>query len=315
MPIEQFVIFFMLLLTGFLCKKYGVLTDVAVNALNKFVIIVGYPCLILGRTAALEMGQGIFINFLLALFINIGFMLLVSFYAWIYCRGKRFPEEDKPVAEFAILASNNGFMGFPIALAFFGDIGLLYMVGANIALNTVFFTYGVKLLNRGREIPSESALKKLLNFLLMVAHPKLSAAFIGLILCYNHVVLPGFTMEFLNTVGSIAPPLAMISIGTMLAGGFGLHSFKKRIVMEPVLNNLIVVPVIAALVIWFLPIDPLVKTILIVSNTMPVATMVPIFTEQYGLNKGYAVETIVVATLFSMVTIPFAIWLLPQLGF
>jgi len=310
MPVEQFIIFFLLLITGFFCKKYGIFSDPAINAINKFVIIVGYPCLILGRTTALEMGPAIFTNFLLALFLNIGLLLLAGFYAWVYCRGKRFPEEDKPVAEFAIMSSNNGFMGFPVALAFFGDLGLLYMIGANIALNTVFFTYGVKTLNRGVKVPAESRLKKLLKLLLMFAHPKLSAAFVGIILCYNHVKLPDFSMEFLNTVGSIAPPLAMISIGTMLASGFGVHSFKKRPVMEVVLNNLFVVPVMAAVVVWFLPIDPLLKTIIIVSHTMPVAAMVPIFTEQHGRKTGFAGETVVVATIFSMVTIPVAIWAL-----
>jgi len=310
MPIEQFIIFFLLLITGFFCKKYGVLTDAAVNAVNKFIIIVGYPSLILARITALDMDHGIFINFLLALFINIGLLLAFGAYARVYCRGERFPDEDKPVVEFAIMSPNNGFMGFPVALAFFGDLGLLYMIGANVALNTVFFTYGVKLLNRGREVPKEPAPKRIKKLLLMFAHPKLSAAFVGIILCYNYIKLPDAAMGFLNTVGSIAPPLAMIAIGTMLAGGFGLHSFRKRIVMEPVINNLIVMPVIAAAIIWFLPLDPLLKTIIIVSSTMPVATMVPIFSEQYGRNKGLAGEIIVIATLFSMVTIPFTIWII-----
>ena len=314
MPIVQFVIFFLLLITGFFCKKYNVLTDAAVNALNKFIILVGYPCLILGRTAALNIDHGIFINFLLSLFINIGLIFVFALYAWICCRGKRFPVEDKPVAEFAIMSSNNGFMGFPIALAFYGDLGLLYMIGTNIALNTVFFTYGVRLLGRGNEIPSEPFSKKLLKFLLMLAHPKLSAAFVGIILCYNYVVLPDIVMEYLHTVGSIAPPLAMISIGTMLAGGFGISTFKKRTVMEPAIHNLFVAPAISAAIVWFLPIDPLLKTVIIVSNAMPVATMVPIFTEQYGLNKGYAVETIVITTLFSMISIPLVIWTLSVLG-
>jgi len=314
MPVEQFIIFFMLLITGFFCRKYGVFTDAAINAINKFIIFVGYPCLILGRTAALDMDHGIFINFLLSLFINIGLLLLFGAYARIYCRGGRFPEDDKPVIEFAIMSPNNGFMGFPVALAFFGDLGLLYMIGANIALNTVFFTYGVTLLNRGREIQSESVPKKLKRFLLMFAHPRLCAAFVGIVLCYNRIALPGFAMDYLNIVGSIAPALAMISIGTMLAGGFGLHSFRKRVVMEPVLNNLFVMPVIAFAIMWFLPLDPLVKTVLIVSSAMPVAAIVPIFAEQYGRNKGLAGETIVVATLFSMVTIPLAIWILSNLG-
>ena len=304
----------MLLITGLFCKKYGVLTDAAINALNKFIIIIGYPCLILARTTTLDMGHTIFINFLLSLSITLGIFILLAAYSHLYCRSDRFPAEDKAVYEFAIIAPNNGFMGFPVALTFFGDLGLLYMIGTNIALNIIFFTFGITIFKRGRETAKETVSEKLLRFVKMIAHPGIVAAIVGIVICYNNIELPGILSGYLNLVGAVATPMAMISIGTMLAGGFGINSFKKRQVMEPVLNKLIIMPVITALIVWFLPIDPLVKTLLVISNTMPVATMVPIFSEQYGRNKNAAVEILVVSTLFSMATIPAAVWILPHLG-
>jgi len=310
MPINQFIIFFLLLLTGFFCKKYGLFTDSAVSAINLFIVNISYPCLILTRTVALDMDHRIFANFIIALFINLGLLLVFGGYARLYCRGGRFPDDNKPVAEFAMLAPNNGFMGFPVALTFFGDFGLLYMVACNISLNIFFFTYGIALVKRGRGIPGEPIRKKIVKMLLMFVHPKVSAAILGIILCYNHVVLPGIASDYLSGVGGVATPMAMISIGTMLAGSFGIRSFKSRIVMEPVLNKLFVMPVIAALIVWFLPLDPLVKTILIISNTLPVATTVPILCETYLRNKGLAGEILVITTLLSIATTPFAIWLL-----
>ena len=144
----------------------------------------------------------------------------------------------------------------------------------------------------------------------MLASPKVSVAIAGIILCYNHITLPQIANDFCSIVGSIATPMAMISIGTMLAGNFGPRSFKKHAVMEPVLNRLFIVPLASAAIVWFLPLDPLVKTIIIVSNALPVATMVAILSEQYNQNKGLAGETIVISTLFSMVTVPLVIWLL-----
>jgi len=305
----------MLLITGFFCKKYGIFNDATVNAINKFIVFIGYPCLILGRLAVLDMDHSLFINFLLSLFINLGLLLLFGAYARLYSRGRRFPEEDKPDMEFSIMSPNNGFMGFPVAISFFGDIGLLYMIGSNVALNTMFFTYGSALMKRGREIEAESVPKKLKKLLISLAHPTICAAFVGILICYSRVELPGFAIEYLNIIGPIAPALAMISIGTMLAGGFGPHSFRKRIVMEPVLNRLLVTPLITFIVLWFLPIDPFMKTILIVSSTMPVAAFVPIISEQHGRNKSLAGETVVISTLFSMATIPFAIWILNNTGF
>jgi len=205
-------------------------------------------------------------------------------------------------------------MGFPIVVTFYGNLGLLYMIGANIAMNVILFSYGISIFNRGRKIHDETAVKKLLRVVKMIVHPGIIAAIAGIILCYNRIELPGFIWDYLDIVGAVVIPMAIISIGTMLAGGFGINSFKKKIVMGPVLNRLLVAPVITAILVWFLPIDPFVKTILIVSHVMPVAVMVPMFEEQYGLNKGYAVELVVVSTLISMVTIPFAIWILHFIG-
>jgi len=314
MPIDQFIIFFLLLITGFFCKKYSVLTDAAINAINKFIIIIGYPCLILGRTAALDMDDRIFHNFLLSFFIAMGILFLFAGYSRLYCRGARFGGEDRVVFEFAMMSPNNGFMGFPVAFTFFGSLGLLYMIGANIALNVFFFTYGISLMNRGQKQQGEPIQKKILSGVKTIAHPGILAAFAGIIICYSGIELPGVASGYLDLVGSVTIPMAMISIGTMLAGGFGLRSFAKKLVMEAVLNRILVLPFIAAVIIWFLPIEPFVKTILIVANAMPAAAMVAIFSEQYGKNKGLAVETVVVSTLISMVTIPLSVWVLSQIG-
>ncbi len=138
-------------------------TDAAVNAINRFVILIGYPCLILVRTTALDMNDRVFTNFMVVFAINLGVTLALGLYMRLYCRGARFPEADKPVAEMTGFSPNNGFMGFPVAITFFGDIGLLYMVACNIAFNTVSFTYGISIMKRGRGLPGESIIKKILN--------------------------------------------------------------------------------------------------------------------------------------------------------
>ena len=51
------------------------------------------------------------------------------------------------IAEFAMSMPNNGFMGFPVALIFFGGQRAAVDAGStNAAMNFFIFTYGVKLL-------------------------------------------------------------------------------------------------------------------------------------------------------------------------
>ena len=312
MQYEQFIIFFLLLITGFLCKKFGIISDGMVSGMNKFIIFIAYPCLILVRTISLEMGDKVFQNFLITILINFLLLLLFGGVAFLLFKARRYDREYANTSEFATISPNNGFMGFPIAVTFFGDIGLLYMVAANIALNTMFFTYGIGLIRRNMEKPKESAKKKLLRYVGLIINPKVSCAIVGVILCYNHIMLPAVAMDYLELVGGVATPLAMISIGTMLTGGFGPKTFTKLRVIEPTLYRLFLIPVITLIVVYFLPIDPMVKTILIIGNAMPVATNVPILTEQYGhIRSAYAGEILVVSTLLSMVTAPLWIAWIP----
>ncbi|MDR0876110.1 MAG: AEC family transporter [Clostridiales Family XIII bacterium] len=307
----QFIIFFLLLFTGFACKKIGIFSDTMITGINKFIILVAYPCLILARTVSLEMEPSIFTNFILTMFINFGLLMLFGGMTFLLYRARRYPKEDASISEFATMSSNNGFMGFPIAVTFFGDLGLLYMVASNIALNTMFFTYGIGLMGRDRKRPKESVRKKIVRYVSLIANPKISSAIVGVVLCYNHIMLPEIAMDYLELVGSVATPLAMISIGTMLAGGFGPKSFATMRVMEPAIYKLFLIPLITFVIVWFLPLDPMVKTILVVGNAMPVATTVAILCEQYDRNKSYAGEMLVVSTIFSMATVPLWIAWLP----
>ena len=315
MPINQFLIFFLLLIMGFFCRKYGLFSEAAVGGINAFIINISYPCLILLKTATLEMTAGTFGTFMLVVFINLGLLLLFGAYSMLYCRRKGFDSVDRPAVEFAMFASNNGFMGFPVALTFFGDFGLFYMVGANIALNLMFFTYGISLMKRGRGEPGESIWKKIRGLLLMIVNPKISFALIGIVICYFAINMPAVVVEFLDLIGAVATPMAMIAIGTTLAGNFGIRTFKKRAVVETLINKLFIIPLLTFVIVAFIPLDPLAKTILVVSSLMPTATTVAVLCAHYDRDKAIAGEILVTTTLFSMLTVPLFIWVLGVVGF
>ncbi|MCL2493223.1 MAG: AEC family transporter [Clostridiales bacterium] len=310
----EFVIFFLLLATGYCCKRFGIFGDAAINNINRFIILIAYPALILVRTSSLDMTHRIFLNFLLMIALSVALLLVYAGYAYVYAKKRRFPSEEAPAAELAMICPNNGFMGFPIADTFFGDMGLLYMVASNVALNTFFFTYGVTALMRGRGEAGEPFLRKLKNIALLVVNPKVSAAIVGIVFCVNHIVIPDFLEQFLQQVGNCATPLAMISIGTIIAGGFGAASLKNSVLVEAVIGKVLIIPLFTFAIVWFLPIDPMVKLILIVASTLPTATTIPILGEQYRRGKELAGTILVVSTLISMGTIPLGIWLLGLTG-
>ncbi len=310
---QQFAILFGLIITGYICTKRYIIDDQMNRGMNKFIISIAYPCLILDRMGNLDMPVSAFGNFIITTIVSLVIFLALGVYAYFYVKKRKYNVEDAPVAEFAILAPNNGFIGFPITFIFFGDLGLLYMIACNLSLNIVFFSYGIKLMKRGRELPGKSIMTKTIELISLLINPKISAALIGLLLCHFEIKLPEIVDSYLSLLGGIATPMAMIFIGGTLATCKARDTLKNRFVLEAAVNKLFAAPIITLAIVWFMPIDPLVKTILVFCNAIPVATTVPIFSEQYDRNKKMASEILFITTLLSMASIPLAIWAISKI--
>lgn len=310
---EQFILFFALLTTGYICKKMKIIDDGMNRSINGFIINVAYPCLILGRIGSLEMTDGIFGNFILALIFYTGLFIPYGLYAYGYSKLRKFPEEDRGVVEFAMISPNNGFMGFPIAITFFGEVGLLYMIACNLALNLMFFSYGIHLMTRSEKGSKTSVKALLLSVLKLIINPKIGSAVLGLIICENGIDLPEILAEYLNMVGGIATPLAMIFIGSTLTGSSLIKILKSRVILEITISKLFILPALTLCVVYFIPIDPLIKAILVLSSAMPCATTLPIFAQQYGKNESLASESLFLSTIVSLASIPLWIAVINQL--
>ena len=185
---EQFILF-ALLPTGYLCK--GDIIDDGMNrSINRFIINIAYPCLIVYRIGSLEMTKGVFINFMIALFVSTMLMAIYSVYAYWYVRLRKFPKVDLSVSEFSIISPNNGFMGFPFALAFLGEYGLLYMIACNLALNIMFFSYGIHLMTREKRTKQLTIKGVVVSIIKLLINPKISAAYVGLAICISGIQIP-----------------------------------------------------------------------------------------------------------------------------
>lgn len=300
----QFIIFFALLVTGYLCKKTGIIDDGMNHSINKFIIHVAYPCLILNRIGSLEMEKGIFGNFLITLLVSGGFLMFYSLFAFWYVKFTGFPEEDTGVAEFSIISPNNGFIGFPIAVTFFGEYGLLYMVACNLALNIMFFSYGIHLMTRTGESGKPTIKGVLSSVVRLCINPMIGSAVLGLIICGYGIIIPETIKTYLELVGGIATPMAMIFIGSTLAGSSLLKILKNRLIIKIAVSKLFILPALTLVIVFFLPLDPIVKCICVISCALPCATTVPMFAEQYKKNKSISSEALFLSTVISFATVP-----------
>lgn len=301
----QFFVLFAILFTGYVLRKTNFIDDDMNAGMNRFIIYFAYPCLLVYSIGTMDMTRKLVIEFIVMLVASTLFFFIYGLYTYLYTKKRHFAVENANVAELSIVAPNNGFMGFPIAMVFLGQAGLFLMMANNAAMNIYFFSYGMHVLRRNDVERRKPTFKSVsLVILKVILNPNISALIIGFVLCYFKVPLDNAVGSYLNTLGNVATPMAMIFIGSTLAGSHFLEMLKEKAVWESTVNKLVILPIFTALVCLVLPIGVESKAILILSACLPSAATTAMLAEQEGQNQEMASKILFFTTVLSMGTLP-----------
>ena len=225
-----------------------------------------------------------------------GALFTLSFaIAWAVSKAMRVPAAEEGVLQFAIVFGNVGFMGFPVALALFGEESLFYVAIFNLAFNILVFSVGIMMLTGGR---GERFNPRLL------ANSGIAASVVGLALFLGSVEIPSPFIDSIELLGGVTTPLAMIIVGAMLATFPAREMVGNWRIWVTSAILLLAVPVIYC---WlFSPIfpDSLVNGVMITMAAMPAAAGTAVFAEQCGADARLASQIVFVSTIGALVTIP-----------
>lgn len=308
---QQFFILFAVIFTGYALRRLGVIDDAMNNGLNRFIVYFAYPCLIILSIGKLELTEGLLTDFLLMLGLALLMFAVYSIVAYLYASLRKFPRHNANVVEFSMASPNNGFMGLPVALIFFGEKGLLLMIAHNAAMNIYFFSYGLYLLRRNNGstggIRPLQILKELVKLLL---NPNVLSLIIGLVICLNQLTIPGPLEQYLGMLGNIATPMAMIFVGSTLTKCRFVEIITNHVVVEAALGKLILMPAITYGLLAFTPLDPLIIATAVLGAAFPSAATVSMLAEQEGQDQKISSQILFLSTLLSMVTVSLALKLL-----
>ena len=147
----KYFVLFAILFTEWFLRKINFIDDKMNRSMNKLIVYFAYPCMIVHNIGSLDMSSRILAQFMTAFVISLVCFYIYGAITYGYSKLRRFPAEEANVLEFAMAAPNNGFMGFPVAVLFFGQTGLLMMLAHNAAMNFFIFTYGTRLMRRNFE--------------------------------------------------------------------------------------------------------------------------------------------------------------------
>ena len=208
-----------------------------------------------------------------------------------------------PIAAFAGAFSNPGFFGVPLMIASIGQGAVFYVACFIAFLNVGQWTYGVSIMN-GQPVRKGFEPKKLIQA------PFVIAILIGLVLFLTQVQLPEVIGGCLNTVAALNTPLAMFTVGVYLAQIDMRDLVRRRSLLAVSAARLALIPALSLGLLSLLPAEMYdMKMALLLACSCPVGVNVAVYAQLHGKDYGYAVETVILSTALSLISIPGIVWL------
>ncbi len=308
---------FVIMAVGFLCRKMGVIDDMASKKLSKLILMVGQPAMLVYSLAKPDYtpeNLKIALIMILLGFVFHAVLALIAYFAALPL--KKSPDERK-VTEFSFMFANCAFIGFPIFQALIGDIGMFMASFLTISFNILMWTWGLGIFARGRKDIKMTLFKVLVNFGTI---PCLVG--FGLFLLKNPAIgieIPTFfTESFMKAaeyLTNLCTPISVLITGALIATQSPKKIFCSWKIYYFNVVKLFVLPLlvacIAKLVMIIFP-SPEIKIYAIFCSAaaaLPAASSVTMMSETYGLDAGYSSLTVGTSSLLSVAALPLSMML------
>ena len=296
------MVIFAMILAGFCANKLGVLPKEASRYLSALLVDVTVPCLSLASIASQQMTKSMLRSSYEVIIGSVIFFVAAMIVSHLIVKAMRYePKADRGVLEAMMTSANTGFMGFPVSKAIFGNRIFFLFIIQNIILNMYIYSGSIVQINRG-----ESDRVSPVKVLSAMVNPCMGATLVGIILMVSGIKLPDPAMDFFSTMGDSTIPISMIVVGIQL-GTSDLSAITKNIKLTACcLCNVILMPLLTLLAVYFLPITDPAKLTLVFAAAFPSAVLPVAIAEIEHKNSTLMSQGVSIATLMSMATLP--IW-------
>ena len=293
--IKQIISLFIIALIGFYGRKKNIIDETLTKGLSKLLLEITLPLLIVSSfsfTFTPSMGSNILKAFIYGLAI---FIITPLFTKLLLIKTDK---RKKNILQFALVFSNCGFMGFPLAQSVFGEEGIIYTSIFNMFFNFFIWTYGVMLYS---EVNDFKEIKKVFK------NPGIIAVFIGLFVMLFSIKIPIVLLSTIKTVGGLTTPISMLIIGSLLAVTNFREAAKDINIYYGSFIKLLLIPIALYFISVFFHERSIVMKTFILMQAMPAAAMTSIFAESFNKEKEFSALIVSFSTLFSIVTLPIII--------
>lgn len=288
------VMMFLLMATGVLLAKLGIVSRSGRETLTDLIINVILPCNII-QAFSKYFDKSVLLSGLQVLAIAIVlqlFSILISNYCYGFV-----PKRQRAVLQYGTVCSNASFLGNPIAEGLYGSLGLLYASIYLIPLRITMWTAGMSYYTDNAD--SKMMWKKLAK------HPCIIATVAGILMMLTSLKLPECLERTINSLGSCTTALTMLLIGMILADA-DVKGMVSKITILYAFVRLIGIPAVVLIGCKLFAIEALSAGVVTILAAMPAGSTTAILAAKYQADEKFASQCIVFTTLLSMIMLP--IW-------
>lgn len=292
---------FLLIAVGYAAVKLRILPASSTKLLSNLLMQITLPATVLVSLVR-PFDPSFIQEGVLIVVIGTGLFLLYGLLAALLAPLFRVPQGRRGVWIFSGMFSNNGFMGFPVALALFQEEGLALAVFLGIPFNLLAYTLGPRLMcmDHGAEDTGPAPSWRSILFTSVNC-----ATILGLVLYLAQISIPSVLSTPLTHLSNITTPLSMLVTGMNLTGGRVSDLVRDRDAFSISFLRLILFPVITWAILCLLPIsNPLLVGVTLIIMAMPSAAISAILAETYHSDKEFAARTVFLSSLLCLITIP-----------
>lgn len=198
----------------------------------------------------------------------------------------------------SFIFGNTGFIGLPLLSAIYPETGAADLGMFVVVDQLVFWTYGVAIASGSAKKPDfRESIQGFLN-------PNILAMVLGLGIVLLGISLPAPAAKLLDTLGAVASPLCMVSLGALCRYAHIGPVLKSRELYIGVAVKMVAFPIVASFIVRVLPFAPELISSFLIMMSMPATTLVPLVVETEGGDADYAVSLSVATIAISVVSVP-----------
>lgn len=260
------------------------------DMVSRLVMYVGAPCLIIATLSEVRLAPEALVRvawvYLLVLMITALAALLLL---WLLGYRPR-------VFFTSLVFPNVGNMGLPLCLLAFGEEGLALGLAWFMLNSVAHFSLGLSVVS-GRPVWRE-----------LFTNPVVASVLVAVVLVATGAALPGWLFNSLDLLGGLTIPLMLVTLGVSLSR-LRVHDLKTATLFS--VARLVLGFLVALGVCEWLDIQGVLRGVVILQSSMPVAVFNYLFAVRYGEGPREVAGTVVLSTLMAFLALPFLLgWLL-----